>query len=204
MICVNFYQSIRSLFLVFALILTGCSFSVKETFELGGSPVLLGNTGLWDKKAIQLLVAKPNVLKVLDSKNILIRWKNGSLAYLSGIQWSDSLSNSVQARLIHIFEDTHLLGGVSRIGDGLAVDYQLMTDIRAFGIDYEKSGKQAYVEISVKVLDDRSGLVRNMRVFSARKMVNGSRNDAYVKAMNEAFSLVLAKIVNWTFDNLGD
>lgn len=86
---------------------------------------------------------------------------------------------------------------VGKPGQGLAIDFQVVTDIRAFQIEAD-GGSRADVEISVKLLNDRNGTVRAQRVFSATAPVQGSGNRDYIAALDKAFRSVSAEIVGWT------
>lgn len=189
---------------LFAVFLAGCSSAPRQTFDLGGLSIVSteGDMRNLQKKHIQLLITNPDALKALDGQDIVIRGGDGSIAYLKGAQWSDRLPSIVQARIVQVFEDTRLLGGVGRPGDGLAINYQIISDIRLFGIDLTANGRFAHVEIAVKIMDDKTGNIRRTHVFSARKPVTGVRNGDYARALDSAFSAVLADIVNWTFETL--
>ena len=88
-------------------------------------------------------------------------------------------------------------GGVGTPGQGLAIDFQIVTDIRAFQVE-TNGGQHANVEISVKLLNDRNGTVRATRVFSATSPVQGSGNRDYIAALDRAFAQVSTEIVAWT------
>lgn len=149
----------------------------------------------------QAIVAEPSALKALDGENIVIRSSSTSLQYLSGAQWSDRLPKIVQARLVETFQRSGRLGGVGKPGEGLAVDYQIIADIRAFEIRVD-AGERAYVEISVKLLDDRNGVVRSTRVFEAGAPLTAGGNDAYVAALDAAFGDVATEIVGWAISRM--
>lgn len=183
-----------------AALLTGCAALTGgppkplDTYELTAPVPSAAGRRLTRR---QVLVAEPSALKALDSENIVISTSSTSLQYLEGAQWSDRLPKIVQARLIESYQLSRRLGGVGRPGEGLAVDYQVQIDIRAFEIRVE-AGENAYVELSVKVLNDRNGVVRADRVFTASVPVSGSGNDAYVDALNRAFAEAVTSLVDWS------
>ena len=148
------------------------------------------------KSKVQILIAEPQALKALDSENIVVRSDAASIQYLGGAQWGDRLPKIVQARLVQAFENSGRFGGVGRPGEGLAIDYQVMTDIRAFEIQTAGSDV-ATVEISVKLLNDRTGDVGSSKVFSASVPV-GAGSDAFVRGLDAAFDNVAVELVNWT------
>jgi len=149
----------------------------------------------------QLLITEPTALKALDSDKVVVRTSPSAIQYLSNSQWSDSLPNIVQAKLIQAFEDSGRVGGVGRPGDGLAIDYRILTEIRAFGVSTFGT-PIAKVEISVKILNDRNGVVRTQRVFGATAPIVGTGNDAFIAALDAAFAQVASEIVNWTLQQI--
>src|SRR5699024_7160332 len=114
------------------------------------------------------------------------RLSGSEMQYLAGSQWSDRLPRMVQSKLVEAFEDTGKLGGVGRPGQGLAIDYQVVTDIRAFEVDTTKN--VANIEISVKLLNDKNGTVRAQEVFRSSARINGSGNANLVKGIDSAFA----------------
>lgn len=149
----------------------------------------------------QILVPEPTALKALDSEQVVIRLSGAELQYLDKSRWSDRLPRMVQSKLVEAFENTGKLGGVGKPGEGLAIDYQIVSDIRAFEILSDGSDR-ARVAISVKILNDRNGSVKAQRVFSFEAPVSGTGNRAYVAALDRAFSKVSSEIVGWTLQSI--
>ncbi len=179
--------------------LSACSSAPKnDTFDLSASPAVETTASARNR---QLLIADPSALKAVDSEQVLVRVSGSEIRYLSNAQWSDKLSRMVQSKLVEAFENTGKLGGVGKPGQGLAIDYQLITDIRAFEIDASGSDR-AVVEISAKLLNDRNGTVKAQRAFSASVPTGGSTNEVYIRAMDRAFGQVTAEIVAWTMTQL--
>jgi len=169
----------------------------NDTFNLSAVPAVEGPSA----KNRQILVPQPSALKALDGDQIVIRPSPSEIQYLAKSQWSDSLSKMVQAKLVQAFENTGRVGGVGMPGQGLAIDYQIVTDIRAFEV--QTSGADtAVVEISAKVLNDRNGTVRAQKVFRAAVPVHGTGSVAFVKGLDAAFATVTADIVGWTLKSI--
>ncbi|WP_454849647.1 ABC-type transport auxiliary lipoprotein family protein [Rhizobium binxianense] len=177
--------------------LAGCgSVTKNDTFDLSAA---VDGTGP-SAKGRQILVTQPTALKALDSNQIVIRVSPSEIQYLSRAQWGDTLPRMVQSKLVEAFENSGKLGGVGTPGQGLAIDYQVVSDIRSFEID-ASNGNQAVVEISVKLLNDRNGSVRAQKVF--RQMAPaGAGNPALVKALDRAFTSVADEIVGWTLRSI--
>jgi len=144
----------------------------------------------------QILVPEPEALKILDGEDIAIRTSSGALQLLSGARWSDRLPRLVQAGLVEAYQRSGSLAGVGRPGEGLAIDYQVIVDIRSFEV--QVGSGSAYVQLFVRVLDDRTGQVRASRDFSATATVTGSGDVAFVAALNQAFNAAASDIVDWS------
>lgn len=173
--------------------------AVNDTFDLTASVSDISTAA--SARNRQLLVADPSALKALDSEQILVRVSGAEIRYLSKSQWSDRLTRVVQSKLVEAFENTGRLGGVGKPGQGLAIDFQLITDVRAFEISAD-GGDRGVVEISAKLLNDRNGTVRAQKVFRAEAPSSGSDNAAYVAALDQAFARVTGEIVAWTLQSI--
>lgn len=149
----------------------------------------------------QILVNEPLALKSLDGQNIVIKPAAGSIEFLSGAQWADRLPRVMQARLVEAFQQSGRIGGVGRPGEGLAIDYQIQVEIRSFDVRLD-GGDRANVELYVKLLNDRNGVVRRERVFASTVPVAGTGNAAYVAALDNAFARAAAEIVDWTASSI--
>ncbi len=184
---------------VFSLaVLAGCAGGLggstpPDTFVLSGAPVVEAQSA----RNRQILISEPIALKALDSEQIVIRPSASSLQYLSSSQWSDRLPKIVQDKLVQAYENSGKLAGVGRPGEGLAIDFQIVTAIRAFEIRVS-GGEKAVVEISAKVLNDRNGTVVASKVFFASTPVSGSGNEAYVQSLDRAFETVISDLVSWS------
>ncbi len=181
-----------------ALCLSGCAAlpgggpPPLDTFDLSAASISARTHG-----RRQILIAEPAALKALDGQNIVIRTGSRSIEYLKGAQWADRLPVIVQARLAQTFQNAGAFAGVGKPGEGLAIDYQVISEVRAFGIRADQGGV-AEVDLFVRLLNDRNGEVRAAKEFHASAPVSGSGNKAYVEALNAAFGQVAADIVRWT------
>lgn len=165
----------------------------NDTYSLSASPIIEGPAAT--RK--QILLPEPTALKALDSDQVVIRLSGSEIQYLAKSQWSDRLPKMVQAKLVQAFENTGKIGGVGKPGEGLAIDYQVITEIRSFEIS-TSGADTAVVEIFVKILNDRNGTVGAQKAFRATVPVRGSGAPAFVAALDAAFASVAADIVSWT------
>ncbi|MEM9106929.1 MAG: ABC-type transport auxiliary lipoprotein family protein [Pseudomonadota bacterium] len=167
----------------------------SDTYELTGIPPVQGPSS----RGRQIVVTDPAALKSLDGNNIVVRTSPSAIQYLDRSQWNDNLPEIIQEKLIAAFEDSDRLGGVGKPGDGLAVDFLISPTIRAFEI-IAGGGDTAVVEISVRIINDRNGVVRAQRVFQATSPVSGSENEAFVAALDRANGQVMNEIVAWVLN----
>lgn len=164
-----------------------------DTYELTTPELAVSASA---SRRTQILIAEPTALKSLDGQNIVVKPSPASIQFLGGAQWGDRLPRLVQARLAEAFQRSGRFGGVGKPGEGLAIDYQIVVEIRSFEVR-AGAGERAYVEFFVRVLNDRNGVVRAGRGFEAVVPVAGSGNDARVAAMDRAFGVVAVEIVDW-------
>jgi cholesterol transport system auxiliary component len=178
--------------------LSGCAGGAKnDTFALSAVRGVAGPKA----SSKQILIPEPGALKALNSDQVVIRVSHSEIQYLGGARWGDQLPKMVQAKLVEAYENSGKVGGVGIPGQGLAIDFQVVTEIRAFQIETD-GGDRAHVEISVKILNDRNGEVRAQQVFIAMVPVSGSGNPAYIKALDAAFAKVTTDMVGWTLKSI--
>ena len=180
-----------------AVLMTACGGGAKnDTFDLSANVTGKGPAA----HGKQILIPAPTALSAIDSNQIVVRVSGSELQYLAKAQWSDKLSRMVQSKLVEAFENSGKVGGVGVPGQGLAIDYQVVTDIRAFEIDTVQHA--AVVDISAKILNDKTGAIRKQDVFRQAVPTIGTTNDAYVKSLDKAFASVSAQIVDWTLKGI--
>lgn len=144
-----------------------------------------------------MVVAEPVAVAVIDGQRIVVKPGAGQITYLGKSQWSDRLPKLVQARIIESYENANRLRSVGRPGDRLTVDYQLVTELRAFEI--RAATGEAVVELTAKIINDKTGKIVAAEVFSARQPVAGAVDGPNAtQALNAALGRVLSGLVGWT------
>ncbi|HUH48931.1 MAG TPA: ABC-type transport auxiliary lipoprotein family protein [Mycoplana sp.] len=184
---------------VSAAVLASCggAKAINDTFNLTSVPAVEGPSA----RNRQILVPEPSALKALGSDQVVVRPTSSEVQYLAKAQWSDSLPKLVQAKLVQAFETTGRVGGVGKPGEGLAIDYQVVTTLRSFEVR-TNGPATAVVEIFAKIVNDRNGTVRAQQVFRATAPVSGSGGPAFVAGLDAAFARVTADIVAWTLKSI--
>jgi cholesterol transport system auxiliary component len=183
--------------LALAVVVAGCSLfrgPPPETFELSGPdsiPRVPSGT------AAQLLIPEPSALKTLDSERIVVA-TGPKLSYFPDAQWPDRMPKVFQAKAIEAFEKSKRARAVGRPGEGLSIDYQLLTNVRAFEYRSDGNGGTAYIEVSVKVMDDRTGRIVAAKVFHGEAPVADDTAEDVVAGVDAALAEVLIELVRWT------
>ena len=189
--------------MLMAAVVAGCALAGRggpapATFDLSSPEEFADLKG---STSAQILIQEPSALKALDSERIVVKPTAASVEYYAGAQWSDRLPKLLQTRIAQAFENSRRVRAVGRPGEGLLIDYQIVTDIRAFQIE-AAGADEAVVTISAKILNERNGRVVAARLFSARVPVSVSSADAAVAGLDAAFDGVLAELVSWTLSRI--
>ena len=160
-------------------------------------------------RGVQILVPEPVALATLASQRIVVRVGAREVQYLAGTRYADTLTKVTQFKVKRALEASRSIGAVALPGEGLAIDYQVLTDIRAFEIrsapvlvaSAEQAaigGRSAFVSLTIKLLDDRSGNVVASRVFERSAPVGPVADDdvgeAYLAALDAALDAALVDI----------
>jgi cholesterol transport system auxiliary component len=182
--------------LVLALALGGCasSSSVPRSFDISAPSTFPTRAGAVRG---QLLVVEPKAIASLDTERIAVRGPGGAYSYLTDGAWADRLPKLLQARLIQSFENANRLRSVGRPGERLASDWQLLAEVRAFEV-VVTGAAEVVVEMSVKLVNDRSGRILSGRVFAARAPAAGTDAINVSAAFNGAVQNLMREIVLWS------
>ncbi|WP_370678141.1 ABC-type transport auxiliary lipoprotein family protein [Pleomorphomonas sp. PLEO] len=184
-----------------AFALAGCS-----ALGLGATPkpdaifdlsVPTAFEGVVKRSSSQLLVPLPNASDALSTGRIAVRAAGGSISYMPGVSWSDQLPPLMQTVMVRAFENSGRVRAVGKPGESLAIDDQVIVDIRAFELDVTGS-PAAHVTLGVKLLDERTGKVRATRVVDVSRPSASDRPKDAISAINQAASAAVAEVVTWT------
>jgi cholesterol transport system auxiliary component len=175
-----------------AALLGGCGGGAAPlTFDLEALPP----TGRPAMAGRSIAVSEPVGIQPFEADRIIVRENGGALSFLGGGQWADRLPRLIQTRIIQSLENSGRLRSVSRPGDKVVADYQLISEIRAF--DVQAGTGEAVVDLSFKLVADGTGKVTAARIFTARVPVAKIDAGTGARALDQALVTVLADVVRW-------
>ncbi|MBD8890448.1 membrane integrity-associated transporter subunit PqiC [Labrenzia suaedae] len=178
------------------LLLAGCASSAPSALYALSAPEIGAEQAGLRRGGKQILVPRPRALNALDSNYVAVVDRGEAYSYFPGIAWADALPDVLQARIVQTLENTGRLGGVGFPGDGLLIDYQLQTELRAFEIRVD-GPKRGLVELSAKLVNDRNGRAISTQVFRAETAVSGAGVDQAVAALDASAIKVMAELAAW-------
>jgi cholesterol transport system auxiliary component len=164
-----------------------------QTFELA-SPQEYGDVRT---ARGSISVALPTALRALDSERVVVQPKPGEINYLSGARWADRLPRIVQSRIVQAFENSKRIRAAPRGSDQVRTDFVLDTELREFGVQVADT-PFALVEISVRIVNERTNRVVATQVFTGRAETSSVDGPSATAAINTAFGTVLIDLVRWT------
>jgi phospholipid/cholesterol/gamma-HCH transport system substrate-binding protein len=148
-----------------------------------------------EKLVHQLVVPEPGAPIALDTQKVVPRSPDAEPESFANAQWSDTIPKLVQAKLIQTLDSSNYLGAVSRPLDGLAADYQLLIDVRAFKVA-AAAGETSEVELGAKVLGTGGRIVAS-KAFAARAPAASAGAPSGVAALDAAFGKAAVELAVW-------
>ncbi|HWI24329.1 MAG TPA: ABC-type transport auxiliary lipoprotein family protein [Lysobacter sp.] len=191
-------RTLVAMTLVFGL--AGCSLiPEKEPLALYSPAAKVAPDPAWPSVQWQLQIPRPLAPELVDSPRIVVRPAPGELQVYKGAVWAEPAPDLVQDAVLHAFEDSGRIGGVARRGSGVAGDYELLLDLRRFDSDYAGGASpRAEVEITAKLVANRSNTVIANRTFRHSAQAGGSAVGSVAQAFDSALGAAVADIVGWT------
>ncbi|WP_336485228.1 ABC-type transport auxiliary lipoprotein family protein [Methylobacterium nigriterrae] len=178
--------------LLIATALGGCGGGAAPlTFDLAALPPASRPVAA----ARSIVVAEPVGIQPLEADRIIVREPGGALSFIGGGQWADRLPRLIQTRIIQSLENSGRLRSVSRPGDKIVSDYQLISEIRAF--DIAAGAGEAVVDISAKLIAEGTGRVAAARVFRSRVPIAKVDAANAAAGLDGALANVLGDLVRW-------
>ncbi len=147
----------------------------------------------------QLAIPEPTAVAMLETQRMLFSPAKDHPDFADFL-WADSLPKLLQARLLDTFENYEMAHAPVRSTDIGQPDFQLLIDLRRFGIvaDAEPAAEIAF---SARLVD-KSGKVIASRLFEESQKLDQVEPAAAVAAFNDAFGRIAKDVIGWTVQAL--
>jgi cholesterol transport system auxiliary component len=146
----------------------------------------------------QLVVDIPVADAALNTARIALRRNPVLLDYYGDANWTDTAPLMVQTLLIESFENTGKIVGVGRQSVALRGDYSLISDLREFQAEYDKSAIPAVrVRLNAKLVKMPERLIVGSINAEYVEPAEGSDLASVVYAFDQALGKTLKRIVEW-------
>lgn len=185
-----------------ALALGGCIRLLPEsepvdtyrlTIPVSGEPVLR------EIGAPTVMIALPSATRAYGGDNIVIARGDSSLALAAGSRWVAPARNMLQDAIIQTFERAEGPAPL-RPNDGIASDYDLSLDLRAFEAEYDQGDAGApliRVAIGARMIS-RARDLAGSSLFAAESRARSNTMTDIVAAFSEATAEMAADLVAWS------
>jgi cholesterol transport system auxiliary component len=174
-----------------ACLQAACGSTPSQTFDLAGDSPSIRSFAKGMRGRARLVIGEPEAIPPANSNRIVIRTGPTEVANLSGAQWADRLTRLVQTQLLKGFENA----GVQATTPGKSADFSFATEIRRFEIDVTRG--LAVVEISARIIDDRSNTQRAARVFIAETPAPRTSGSEAPLALKAALETTIGQMTHW-------
>ncbi|WP_083659924.1 ABC-type transport auxiliary lipoprotein family protein [Acuticoccus yangtzensis] len=182
--------------LIVAAALAGCAGggnkieAIYELTALDTPPVSSGTSA-------QILVPEPRALQSLASSKIAVKPTAMTVSYYPNVALQDDAPKVFQRMLLDTFENTGRVHAVGLPGQSLLINYQVVSEIRAFQVE-TFAGNRARVVVAVKLLNDSNGRVLRTEVFETVVPIGSDAVETAAEGMNAAAQQAALDIVTWT------
>jgi cholesterol transport system auxiliary component len=147
----------------------------------------------------QLVVDIPVADAALNTARIALRRNPVLLDYYGDSNWTDTAPLMVQTLLIESFENTGKIVGVGRQSVALRGDYSLISDLREFQAEYDKSAiPNVRVRLSAKLVKMPERVIVGSVNAEYVEPAAGSDLASVVYAFDQALGKTLKRVVEWT------
>ncbi|MEM9221065.1 MAG: ABC-type transport auxiliary lipoprotein family protein [Pseudomonadota bacterium] len=145
----------------------------------------------------QILVPEPRALSSLATEKIAVKPTALTLSYYPAVALEDTAPKVFQRVLLDTYQNTGRVAAVGLPGESLLINYQIVTEMRAFQAETFEANR-ARVVIAVKLLNDANGRVLRDRIFTTVVPMGGDAADDAAEGLEAAAQQIATDIVAWT------
>ncbi|MFZ2752380.1 MAG: ABC-type transport auxiliary lipoprotein family protein [Lysobacteraceae bacterium] len=180
--------------------LAGCGILPKqETLALYRPEPTIAVDAAWPQANWQLQIARPYADTMHDSARILVRPQPGELQVYKGAAWTQPAPDLVLDTLLRAFADSGRFAGISRRGEGVSAQYELLLDLRRFESDYDGGAAPGVrIEIGARLVHNAGNRVVASRVFDVKMPADGTDVVQVNRAFERALGDTTTQLIGWT------
>jgi cholesterol transport system auxiliary component len=182
-----FFVVVLAVFGLAVLGLAACAQPPRQTFDLAGVAAL-ARASIGSGAALS--VREPTAAAPTSTDRIVVRDRDGSVSVLPDVQWSERLPRLLQTRMVEALRNAGV--SAARFGSG---GRALTTAIGRFEIDVARD--LAVVEISARIVDERSGAALSARSFTAQVPAPEHTGAAAALALTQAAAQAMTRLSAW-------
>lgn len=181
------------------LTVAGCAgAAVEAIYSVAAVETAPGITG---RTSAQVLIPEPRALQALDTEKIAVKPTPNTMSYYDKVAWADTAPKVFQALLLETFQNSGRVKAVGLPGESLLINYQLVTELRAFQAETFGSDR-ARIEVAVKLLNDRNGRVIDSQVFRTEAPTGGDTVERAAAGLEAAGQAIATEILGWTLERI--
>lgn len=146
----------------------------------------------------QLTIEPPIAEAALNTSRIAVMNSAVALDYYQGVNWVDTAPKMVQTLLVESFENSGKILSVGRQSVSLRTDYTIITELREFQSELDKSGHPViHVRINAKLVKFPERVIVSTTSAGARVPADSKKMTDIIHAFDSALGKTLKQIVEW-------
>ena len=123
------------------------------------------------------------------------------ISHYKGVSWSDSTPVIVRNRLIDAFRSDGRISALSSDEHSLHADLELVSDLRAFQIEYQNGKPNAVIGLDVRLVRAPDYRILASYRFNITQTASGILVPEVVQAFGTAGDILASQLVGWTLEH---
>ena len=155
-----------------------------------------------DPLPVSLRVTRPVTGVLLSGQRMVVIPDQHRAQVYHGSQWSEPVPLLLRKRLSDAFRIDGRIGMLSNDEIRLRTQFELISDLRAFHVEYVDGTPQAVISLEARLVRTEARRMLDGRLFEARVAATGSSVPEVVDAMGHAANALAGSLVSWTVEGI--
>ncbi len=200
-------QKSKTLFLLLAssLVLTGC---ISLLPKPGKPPTIYPLSPIKDFQKYEdqvpfnISIGLPSLPRANSGIEIVAKQRNGTIAYIDGLNLASSAPISIQNIIIGTFDKSMAFRAVVRGLSATRPDFELFIDVAVFEVEmpYKKSNGKAVIELTARLIDGKSRKPLAIKVFKAEQDAQKGDEEEAAIALEIATQNLSKELLDWSIN----